>query len=111
MKDLKQSTKQRFGALDFDYPEEGTETGIVSKESGVDADTAGKLVQIAHRARNLKGHGLDEGISTRLLVYAGQLISKGIAPIAACTMTMVTPLTDDPDMRDTLDAAVQTFFG
>jgi nitric oxide reductase NorQ protein len=111
MKDLKQSTKQRFGALDFDYPEADTETGIVSKESGVDADTAGKLVQIAHRARNLKGHGLDEGISTRLLVYAGQLIVKGIEPVAACSMTMVTPLTDDPDMRDTLNAAVQTFFG
>jgi nitric oxide reductase NorQ protein len=111
MKDLKQSTKQRFGALDFDYPEAEIETGIVAKESGIDADTAGKLVQIAHRARNLKGHGLDEGISTRLLVYAGQLISKGIEPVAACTMTMVTPLTDDPDMRDTLNAAVQTFFG
>jgi nitric oxide reductase NorQ protein len=111
MKDLKQSTKQRFGALDFGYPEAEIETGIVSKESGVDAGTAGKLVQIAHRARNLKGHGLDEGISTRLLVYAGQLISKGIEPVAACTMTMVTPLTDDPDMRDTLNAAVQTFFG
>lgn len=111
MKDLKQSTKQRFGALDFDYPEAEVESGIVSRESGVDADTAAKLVQIAHRARNLKGHGLDEGISTRLLVYAGQLIGKGIEPVAACTMTMVVPLTDDPDMRDTLDAAVQTFFG
>ena len=111
MKDLKQSTKQRFGALDFDYPEADVETGIVAKESGVDKDIAAKLVQIAHRARNLKGHGLDEGISTRLLVYAGQLISKGIEPLAACTMTMVVPLTDDPDMRDTLDAAVQTFFG
>jgi nitric oxide reductase NorQ protein len=111
MKDLKQSTKQRFGALDFGYPEAEIETGIVSKESGVEGDIAGKLVQIAHRARNLKGHGLDEGISTRLLVYAGQLISKGIEPVAACTMTMVVPLTDDPDMRDTLNAAVQTFFG
>lgn len=111
MKDLKQSTKQRFGALDFDYPEEKIETSIVAKESGVDKATAEKLVQISHRARNLKGHGLDEGISTRLLVYAGQLISKGVEPVAACSMTMVTPLTDDPDMRDTLDAAVQTFFG
>ena len=111
MKDLKQSTKQRFGALDFDYPAEDTEVAIVSRESGIDAETAGKLVQIAHRARNLKGHGLDEGISTRLLVYAGQLIAKGIEAEAACTMTMVTPLTDDPDMRDTLNAAVQTFFG
>jgi len=111
MKDLKQSTKQRFGALDFDYPAEDIEVAIVSKESGVDKKTAEKLVQISHRSRNLKGHGLDEGISTRLLVYAGQLISKGVEPMAACSMTMVTPLTDDPDMRDTLDAAVQTFFG
>ncbi len=111
MKDLKQSTKQRFGGLDFDYPSEEIEVAIVAKESGVDKETAAKLVQIAHRARNLKGHGLDEGISTRLLVYAGQLINKGIEPQHACSMTMVTPLTDDPDMRDTLDAAVQTFFG
>jgi nitric oxide reductase NorQ protein len=111
MKDLKQSTKQRFGALDFDYPAEEIEIEIVSKESGVDVESAKKLVHIAQRARNLKGHGLDEGISTRLLVYAGQLINKGVDPKAACSMTMVTPLTDDPDMRDTLDAAVQTFFG
>ena len=110
MKDLKQSTKQRFGGLDFDYPEESIEVEIVAKESGVETSIAAKLVQIAHRARNLKGHGLDEGISTRLLVYAGQLISKGIEPIAACQMTMVTPLTDDPDMRETLAAAVNTFF-
>ncbi len=111
MKDLKQSTKQRFGGLDFDYPEADLEVNIVHTESGVDKDIAAKLVQIAHRARNLKGHGLDEGISTRLLVYAGQLISKGIDPAAACSITMITPLTDDPDMRDTLQAAVQTFLG
>ncbi|MCW8931376.1 MAG: CbbQ/NirQ/NorQ/GpvN family protein [Gammaproteobacteria bacterium] len=109
MKDLKQSTKQRFGAMDFDYPGEKTEINIVAKESGVDSDIAEKLVHIAQRARNLKGHGLDEGISTRLLVYAGQLISKGVDPLSACMITMVTPLTDDPDMRDTLEAAVQTF--
>jgi nitric oxide reductase NorQ protein len=111
MKDLKQSTKQRFGGLDFDYPEADLEVSIVAKESGVDKAMAEKLVQIAHRARNLKGHGLDEGISTRLLVYAGQLIAKGVDAEAACLMTMITPLTDDPDMRDTLNAAVQTFLG
>ena len=110
MKDLKQSTKQRFGALDFDYPSAEVETEIVAHETGIDAEVAGKLVQIAHRARNLKGHGLDEGISTRLLVYAGQLIAKGIEPGAACAMTLVRPITDDPDMRDTLDAAVGTYF-
>lgn len=110
MKDLKQSTKQRFGALDFDYPDAETEAKIVVHETGVDKETADKLVQIAQRARNLKGHGLDEGISTRLLVYAGKLIAKGVDPNAACSMTLVRPITDDPDMRDTLDAAVNTFF-
>ena len=110
MKDLKQSTKQRFGALDFDYPSAEVEAEIVCHETGTDAATAQKLVQVAHRARNLKGHGLDEGISTRLLVYAGNLIAKGIEPKAACRMTLVRPITDDPDMRDTLDAAIATFF-
>jgi nitric oxide reductase NorQ protein len=110
MKDLKQSTKQRFGGLDFDYPSSAIETEIVAHESGVDKAIAEKLVQIAQRSRNLKGHGLDEGMSTRLLVYAAQLIDKGIDPQSACQMALVTPLTDDPDMRDTLSAAVNTYF-
>ena len=110
MKDLKQSTKQRFGALDFDYPSPEIEAEIVTEEAGVAPEVATRLVQIAERSRNLKGHGLDEGISTRLLVYAGQLIAKGIEPVPACRMALVRPLTDDPDMRDTLDAAVSTFF-
>ena len=110
MKDLKQSTKQRFGGMDFDYPETETEVEIVAHEGGVDSDVANKLVQIAQRSRNLKGHGLDEGMSTRLLVYAAQLMSRGIGPEQACKMALVTPLTDDPDMRDTLDAAVNTYF-
>jgi nitric oxide reductase NorQ protein len=110
MKDLKQSTKQRFGAIDFDYPDAGVEAEIVMHETGVDKPTAEKLVQIAHRARNLKGHGLDEGISTRLRAYAGTLIARGIDPKAACQMTLVRPITDDPDMRDTLDAAINTYF-
>ena len=110
MKDLKQSTKQRFGALDFNYPEHGIEVEIVSHESGVSGDTADKLVSIAERARNLKGHGLDEGISTRMLIYAGNLIAQGVDPMAACRVTLVRPITDDSDMRDALDAAVTTFF-
>jgi nitric oxide reductase NorQ protein len=109
MKDLKQSTKQRFGALDFDYPSADIETEIVAHEGHVDKETAEKLVQVAQRSRNLKGHGLDEGMSTRLLVYAAQLIGKGIDPQSACRMALVRPLTDDPDMRDTLDAAVNTY--
>ena len=110
MKDLKQSTKQRFAALDFDFPEPGIEAEIVAHEAGIDAGVADKLTQVAARSRNLKGHGLDEGISTRLLVYAATLIAQDIPPERACKMALVRPLTDDPDMRDALDAAVSTFF-
>jgi len=110
MKDLKQSTKQRFGGLDFDYPKSEIEIEIVAHEGGIARELAENLVQIAQRSRNLKGHGLDEGMSTRLLVYAAQLVNKGIDIQSACQMSLVTPLTDDPDMRDTLRAAVNTYF-
>ncbi len=110
MKDLKQSTKQRFSALDFDYPDTKVEVEIVSKEAGIDEDTAARLVKVAHAARNLKGHGLDEGISTRLLVYAANLMNKGIEAKAACRMALVRPITDDEDIRSTLDHAVDSIF-
>ncbi len=110
MKDLKQSTKQRFGALDFNYPEHDVEAEIVAHESGVSLDIAKNLVHIGERARNLKGHGLDEGISTRMLIHAGSLIAKGVNPLAACRVALVRPITDDPDMRDALDSAVTTYF-
>jgi len=111
MKDLKQSTKQRFAALDFDYPAEDVEAKIISHEGGVDPALASKLVDIAHRARNLKGHGIDEGISTRLMVYAAMLIGQGVDPVEASKMAMVRPLTDDADIRATLDAAVELVLG
>lgn len=110
MKDLKQSTKQRFGGFKFDYPKADIEAEIVAKEANIPLETAQKLVQIAQRSRNLKGHGLDEGISTRLLVYAGQLINKGVDAKKACTMALITPLTDDDDILDTLLTSVETFF-
>ncbi|MBZ0142176.1 MAG: CbbQ/NirQ/NorQ/GpvN family protein [Rhodocyclaceae bacterium] len=110
MKDLKQSTKQRFAAFDFDYPEPGLEAQIVARETGIDAETAGRLVQLAGTARNLKGHGLAEGVSTRLVVYAAQLIRRGVAPRAACRTAMARPITDDADIRATLDHAVDAIF-
>ncbi|MDM8545630.1 CbbQ/NirQ/NorQ/GpvN family protein [Candidatus Venteria ishoeyi] len=110
MKDLKQSTKQRFVAMDFEYPETKVEVEIVAKEADLDNETAAKLVKIGKTARNLKGHGLDEGISTRLLVYAANLMSEGVEPAAACKMALVRPITDDVDIRSTLDHAVDTIF-
>jgi len=68
------------------------------------------LVSIAKMARNLKGHGLDEGISTRMLVYAGNLIAQNVEAKNACRVALISPITDDIDMRDALNAAVTTFF-
>lgn len=111
MKDLKQSTKQRFVAFDFDYPPAALETSILAQETGLDSATAAQLVQVAQAARNLKGHGLDEGISTRLLVYAACLLKDGVPPAAACRMALVRPITDDADLRATLDHAIDAVFG
>jgi nitric oxide reductase NorQ protein len=110
LKDLKQSTKQRFTGFDFDYPEAGLEADIVAQETGLGREQTAKLVKIAHTARNLKGHGLDEGISTRLLVYAATLIERGVAPVDACRMALVRPITDDADIRATLDHAIDAVF-
>lgn len=110
MKDLKQSTKQRFVGFDFDYPNAELEASIVATETGMDPDTAAKLVKIGNTARKLKGHGLDEGISTRLLVYAATLIKGGVSPFDACRMALVRPITDDADIRATLDHAIDAVF-
>jgi nitric oxide reductase NorQ protein len=111
LKDLKPSTKQRFVAIDFHYPAPAIEADIVMHEGGVARDIADKLVSIAGKMRNLKGHGLDEGASTRMLVYAATLISRGIAPLAACNMALVQPISDDADMLEALESVVKTFFG
>ena len=100
MKDLKQSTKQRFAAFDFDYPDAELETQIVARETGIGAALAARLVKIGVVARGLKGHGLDEGISTRLLVYAATLIRDGVTPGDACRMALVRPITDDAAAAD-----------
>ena len=110
MKDLKQSTKQRFTAFDFDYPEAVLETQIIVQETGLDEANVGRLVKIGQVGRNLKGHGLDEGISTRLLVYAATLIKHGVEATDACRMALVSPITDDADIRATLTHAIDTTF-
>lgn len=110
LKDLKPSTKQRFAAFEFDYPGAELEAAIVSTEAGLDLGTCTSLVQIAHAARKLKGHGLTEGISTRLLVYAAVLIGQGVAAREACRMAMVRPITDDADIRQTLDHTIDAIF-
>ena len=108
LKDLKPSTKQRFVAIDFQYPLPAIESEIIVHESGVSVEMSHTLVAIGTRMRQLKGHGLDEGASTRMLVYAGALIAGGIPPDAACRMALVQPISDDADMLDALSGIVQS---
>jgi nitric oxide reductase NorQ protein len=107
-KDMKPSTRQRFAALEFDYPAAEVESEIVAHEAGIASELATRLVGVAQRSRALKHHGLDEGISTRMLIYAGILIRDGVDPRDSCDMTLTRALTDDPDMltalRDIVDA-------
>lgn len=111
LKDLKQSTRQRFAALDFDYLESSVEAEIVAHESGIGKDIADKLVGIAARSRALRGRGLDEGVSTRMLIYAGQLIRNRTAPSVACKMMMTLPLTDNVEMQKALQGFIEAYFG
>lgn len=108
LKDLKQSTRQRFVAMEFDYPTADLETEIVAKEGGVDENTAKDLVSIGHKVRNLRGHGLEEGVSTRLLIYAAQMIAKGISPIDAAEVAICSPITDDRELHRSIREIITT---
>jgi nitric oxide reductase NorQ protein len=107
VKDLKESTKQRFLAIDFTYPTPEVEATIVAREAGTDGALAGILVAIGARSRNLQGHGLDEGASTRMLIHAGRLVRAGLPLEAAVRSSIVLPITDNPDIREALTAAVE----
>jgi len=110
LKDLKQSTRQRFIALEFNYPNPDLERRIVMRESGLDETTAGKLVKFAGMTRNLKGNGLEEGASTRLLVHAGKLVARGIDPVTACRAAVAESLTDDPEMLSAVNELSASLF-
>ncbi len=110
LKDLKQSTRQRFLAIEFSYPDRKFETAIVIHESGVDEPTAGRLVSFAEKTRNLKDRGLAEGASTRLLIHAAKLVVSGIDLRNACRTAVNLPLTDDREMSEALSELMQSVF-
>ena len=112
LKDLKPSTKQRFIALNFDFPAEEIERKIVINEAaGIGPEIAHQLVAAGRKARLLKDHGLEEASSTRALVYAANMINAGLDPIAACQVAMVNPITDDQELAEALMEVVQAHFG
>lgn len=110
LKDLKQSTKQRFMAIEFSYPPRDVEARVIEHEAHVEKETAQRLVKLGEKVRNLRSHGLEEGVSTRLLIYAGELIRQGVAPARACEAAVTRPITDDPDMQRSIQELVNAIF-
>ncbi|HAL49563.1 MAG: CbbQ/NirQ/NorQ/GpvN family protein [SAR202 cluster bacterium] len=110
LKDLKHSTRQRFVSIEFDYPPRDLEAEIVAHESGVDADIALQLAKLGEKVRNLKEHGLGEGASTRLLIYAGQLIKQGITPRRACQVAVNWAVTDDHTVQRSIEELTSSVF-
>lgn len=110
LKDLKHSTRQRFMAIEFGYPERDQEAEIIIRESGATAEIALELAKLAEKVRNLKEHGLGEGVSTRLLIYAGKLIHQGITPRRACQVAVVWALTDDLEVQRSIEEVVTSIF-
>jgi nitric oxide reductase NorQ protein len=111
MKDLKQSTRQRFVALEFGYPPRDTEARIIAHESGLDVEQAMRLATLGEKVRHLRASGLPEGVSTRLLVYAAQLVRQGVTPRRACMVAVSRALTDDGESARAIDDVAAAIFG
>ena len=102
LKDLKHSTRQRFVSLEFDYPDVERETEIIAREAALPESVAKRLAVIGQNVRNLSAHGFEEGASTRLLIYTGQLINKGIEPRRAAQAALIAALSDDRSVQAAL---------
>lgn len=111
VKDLKQSTKQRFASLVFAHPSVPQETTIIQTETGLSAEDSRRLAEMGAKIRELKGFGLDEGVSSRLLVYAGKLIEAGLTPVQACTYAIGQTLTDESEVMASIVDIVSLYFG
>lgn len=110
LKGMKPSTKQRFIAISFDYPEENEEVKIIIQESKIDEKTALKLVNIAHEIRKLSDTDIQEAVSTRLLVYAAKLIQQGFDAYDACIHSIVESLSDDEEVLSVLEKLISLHF-
>ncbi len=111
LKSMKPSTRQRFVAMRFTYPAPAEEQQIIVGETGVDAELARQLVTLGNALRALKDHDLEEGASTRLLVYTATLIKGGFDTLEACRAALVEPLTDDDETGEALMEVVNATFG
>ncbi|MCA6111698.1 CbbQ/NirQ/NorQ/GpvN family protein [Bradyrhizobium cenepequi] len=111
LKALKPSTRQRFVAIEFDFLPPEQEIAVVSAESGLPPDRVRPLVLLAGRLRALKGHDLEEGVSTRLIVYCATLVAAGVSVTDAVLAGMIEPLTDDSDVKAALVEVARAVIG
>lgn len=109
LKDLKDSTRQRMVAIEFEFPSPEVEEGIVAHESGVDKATAAELVRFGQAIRRLETGGLREVASTRVLIAAGRLIAEGLAVPDAARAAVAGPLTDDPSVGRGLNELIDVY--
>jgi len=109
-KELKESTKQRFASIHLGHPDVETETKIIRSETGLGEEESHTLAQLGQKIRNLKGHSLSEGASSRLLVYAGRLMVGGLDPWSACKHAITETLTDEAEMKNSLEDVISLFF-
>jgi nitric oxide reductase NorQ protein len=110
VKDLKPSTRQRFIAIEFDYPPPDIEAEIVQRESACTSAQAAALARLAVKIRHLREYGLQEGASTRLLIYAARLMTEGIPARRACQVALVWNLTDEPELQRSIAEVVVAIF-
>ncbi|MGH7963819.1 MAG: CbbQ/NirQ/NorQ/GpvN family protein [Candidatus Binatia bacterium] len=110
LKDLKHSTRQRFVTIEFTYPPRDKEAEVIAHESELEMETALDLAKLGEKVRHLKASGLEEGVSTRLLIYAGQLMRRGVKPRRACAVAVSRSLTDDLDSQRAIDEVIYAIF-
>jgi nitric oxide reductase NorQ protein len=111
LKRLKPSTRQRFLSISFGFPDPATETAVVARESGLDAARVAPLVRLAGHIRALSGMDLEEGVSTRLLIYAASLMADGMPLERALQAAVIEPLTDEPDVIQALRDLISSVYG
>src|SRR6056297_1833397 len=111
LKRLKPSTRQRFLSIGFDFPDAETEIAVVASESGLDKSRVAPLVRLAGRIRGLSGMDLEEGVSTRFVIYAATLIAGGTGVDQALEAAVIEPLTDEMDVAQALRDLVATIYG
>ncbi len=111
VKDLKPSTKQRFASLVFGHPSVDVEAKIIETETELDREESRRLAEMGARIRELRGFGLEESVSSRLLVYVGRLVRQGLDPVEACTCAISQTLTDEPEVMESINDVVRLYFG